>query len=176
LHEGEWYQKREEFTSQIETSPIYGEKTIYVPHDYVIVEPLEGRQYRLPAFSKINTEGEGEKTRIESNDSKESKEFGRTVIYDGENYILTDQATISWGDSSYTLAPYSYVSFDGNEILEFYDAGLDEFQTFILQVDSVKVLYEDGSGVDVINRTVLEDGKPKMLVISDSTAFGSIFD
>ncbi|MCR5830433.1 MAG: hypothetical protein K6F93_08835 [Lachnospiraceae bacterium] len=177
LHDGEWYQKREEFTSPLEGAPLYGENTIYLPHDYTIVEPLKGRQYKLPAFSRINTEeNEDTATRIESSDSKKTKTLDRTVIYDGENYIVTDRATLSWGDSSYTLAPYSYVSFDGNEILEFYDPELDEFKTFILQVDSAKVLYEDGSGVDVINRTVLEDEEPKMLVINDSSTFGSIFD
>jgi hypothetical protein len=174
---GVWHQKRDEFTSEMETAPLFAEERVYFPDDYIVVDMGAKRQQLLPAISKISRSLDDEKkTIVSSLSGDKEKKLPRSVIYNAENYFFTDEVTISWKDSSYTLAPFSYVSYDGQEILEFYDAAEDTFKTFILQVDSIKVLFDDGSGIDVVKRNIIFDEQTEMLMLKKVSSFGSIFD
>ena len=176
-HDGIWYQKRDGFVSQMEKGPIYSREKMFLPDEYILVDSKSNRIAWIPAFSQvINEKRENGRFLISSKDGKEEKSVPRSVIYDGENYIFTDEVTISWKDASYTLAPFSYVSYDGNEILEFYDYGEDIFRTFILQVDSAEVRYDDGSGVDVIKRIIFDENGNKQMMFDDASIFGSVFE
>ena len=68
------------------------------------------------------------------------------------------------------------MSWDGIERLEFYDSGEDKFYSYILQLDSVKVRFEDGNGVDVVSGTVLNEDLTGFMIINEPGLLASYFD
>lgn len=174
---GTWYQKRENFTSTLDSAPLFGEETIYLPGDYAIYDFSERRQSYLPAFSRVGrTLSEYGNASLKDSNGENEKKPGRSVIYDGKNYIFTDTVTVSWKNESYTLPPFSYICYDGQEILEFYNPEEDTFKTYILQLDSIKIMFDDGNGVDVAKRYVLFDEQPQILIADNISAFDSLFE
>ncbi|MBR5369129.1 MAG: hypothetical protein IK138_07595 [Lachnospiraceae bacterium] len=194
--DGIWYQKREDLASPLESIPIYGEKYVYLPAEFGMIDTKQQKQSKLPAFSKIErkekpkedeigvtskengdeTETTEEEFTVMSFDGSESKVLPQGVIYDGtENYLFTAPVKLEWKGACFTLAPLSYVSYDGVDRLEFYDAGEDMFYSYILDMNSIKVTFNDGTGVDLINRSAFLGDGQSMLIVSDPGMYGSYF-
>ncbi len=175
---GAWYQKREELATQIQSGPLYGEKYIYLPADYGFVDTEGKKQYSLPAFSRITKEiGENGEIYAVTSDESVKKLLPRGVLFDGlENFLFTEAVTLSWADMSFELAPFSCVTYDGVDRLDFYDTGEDKSYSYILQTGSVRVTFEDGGGVDVIKRDILTADGEELLVASQPGLYRSFFD
>ena len=77
---------------------------------------------------------------------------------------------------SFELAPFSCVTYDGFDRLDFYDTGEDKSYSYILQTGSVRVTFEDGGGVDVIKRDILTADGEELLVASQPGLYRSFFD
>ena len=98
-------------------------------------------------------------------------------MYDGfENFLFTEAVTLSWGDKSFELAPFSCVTYDGFDRLDFYDTGEDKSYSYILHAGSVRVLFEDGGGVDVIKRDILLPDGSELIVASEPGIYRSFFE
>ncbi len=175
--DGVWYLKNDDLASRLETIPMYGEEYVYLPGSFGLVNPSVGKQYSLPGFTRIKREAEDDGYIAYTARADKHKLLPRSVIFDGtENYLFTDSVTVEWKDHSFTLAPLSYVSWDGIERLEFYDSGEDKFYSYILQLDSVKVRFEDGNGVDVVSGTVLNEDLTGFMIINEPGLLASYFD
>lgn len=172
-----WYQKREELATQLQSAPLYGEEYIYLPCNYGLSDTENEKQFSLPAFSKISKDRseDGEVTAVSPDGVK--KILPRGVLYDGfENFLFTEAVTLSWGDKSFELAPFSCVTYDGFDRLDFYDTGEDKSYSYILQAGSVRVLFEDGGGVDVIKRDILLPDGSELIVASEPGMYRSFFE
>lgn len=210
--DGQWYQSREDFTSPVQSIPIYyapkkesgddffdedydesqktedstdmeefvpdedvlnGKKGVYLPSEYVLVDPLNSKQYKTPAFAKVyHSMGE---TIVTDGTALKNLEFG--VLYDGdENYFFAEPVTVRFGDKVISVSALSYMSIEGGNKISIYDFERDEFSSYIINTDNIKIELSYNCVIDAVGRKVRKDGKDLMILGSDPSLYGSYFE
>lgn len=207
--DGVWYQKREDFTAQLERIPMFyepdessievdfyaededesltdedgefvtpkdvleGKRGAYLPAEYILIDPLNSKQYKTPAFAKFYHSND--ELLISNGEKTKSVEYG--VLYDGdENYFFLEPVTVKWSDTEIKLSSLSSFSIEGGEKISIYDFEKDEFKSYIVHFNDIRIELSFDCVVDVVNKKVRKNGSDLMILGTNPSLYNSFFD
>ncbi|MCR4722093.1 MAG: hypothetical protein K5655_10240 [Lachnospiraceae bacterium] len=178
-YNGFWYEKRDNFVSEMDGSPMYGEEYIWLPDDYGLADVYGGKVFYLPAFSRIERikDSDGNTFAVSTDGKTRIKLPKKSFLFDGyENYVFTDETELLWNNETITLPALSYINYDGAGRLGVYSSEEGVFYEYSVKVDSIKVMYPEKYGVDIVKRMMIRDGEESPVIVDQPEFFDSYFE
>ncbi len=152
-------------------TPLYfgqGSKTekILLPRTYAIIQPAISSTKRIDNLSLVTLES-GVYTVSSESGEREASDF---FLYDGrDTYIFFEDTTVTIGDKTINVAPFSYLTAISNGSLSYFDPRSRESSTYSLIGREAIALMRDGTRIDVgTNILIKTDGSEQMLFMNPS--------
>lgn len=150
------------------STPLYYDngQMIIVPDVYAIIQPSISSNKKVENLSQIYKSDTGYRVESESG-SREAKDF---FLYDGKNtYIFFENTTITCGDKSVDIAPFSYVEASYNGAVSVFNPQLSACSMLSSIGTDAFVTLSDGTRLDVTMDVLYKtDGQEQMLFVQPS--------
>lgn len=139
---------------------------ILLPRTYAIIQPAISSTKRVDNLSLVTFEDGAYNISSESGE-REATDF---FLYDGrDTYIFFEETTLTIGDTTVTIAPFSYLTAVNNGSLMIFDPRSDACAVYSLIGKDAYALMRDGTKVDVGTNILMKtDGTEQMLFVNPS--------
>lgn len=139
---------------------------ILLPRAYAIIQPAISSTKRVDNLSLVTFEDGAYNISSESGE-REATDF---FLYDGrDTYIFFEETTLNIGDTTVTIAPFSYLTAVNNGSLMIFDPRSDACAVYSLIGKDAYALMRDGTKVDVGTNILMKtDGTEQMLFVNPS--------
>ena len=139
---------------------------ILLPRTYAIIQPAISSTKRVDNLSLITYEDGAYNISSESRERDASDFF----LYDGrDTYIFFEDTTLTIGDVTVTISPFSYLTAVNNGSLMLFDPISDACAVYSLIGKEAYALMRDGTKVDLgTNILIKTDGTEQMLFVNPS--------
>ena len=139
---------------------------ILLPRTYAIIQPAISSTKRVDNLSLITYEDGAYNISSESGERDASDFF----LYDGrDTYIFFEDTTLTIGDVTVTISPFSYLTAVNNGSLMLFDPISDACAVYSLIGKEAYALMRDGTKVDLgTNILIKTDGTEQMLFVNPS--------
>ncbi len=148
---------------QLDSTPVYyqeQENKVLFPEDMAKVVPLDnGRMTKVTRFSTIYKEEES----IYLQSQNKEATIEHAFLYDGGDlYFFIENVTLTVGNKTYDLSPFSYIIATYNDSVEIYNYANDEY---IIIPTTDKVIVQTGDyTIDTMIDTIKYGEKEQLLL------------
>lgn len=150
-------------TIEIDSTPIYykNKTEVLFPTKMSMVFPLKSNaQYKVNSFATISEKNEA----YYLNTNNFTNNYSNFFLYDGENlFFFINEVTLKINDLEVKLSPMSYVIYNPNGGVEYYNYEKDEYDIKEI-IDANVVVYNDHFKVNVMNDSVYAKDNERLLI------------
>lgn len=156
---------KEDYEISLASTPLYysGKDMIIVPDVYAIIQPSISSNKKVENLSQIYKTESGYMVESESG-QHEAKDF---FLYDGRNtYIFFEETTITCGEKTVTISPFSYVVASYNGAVDVFNPEQSSCTKLSSIGQDAYVLLSDGTKLNVTMDVLYKtDGQEQMLFV-----------